>query len=77
MFGGEIERKMKESVVDKSDSVASAALIAGLKLFHRQIASESIRRWIGEITSSIQSRSAMVQFHVGSIAFRCVSFDDI
>jgi hypothetical protein len=38
MFGGEIERKVREAVVDKSDVVASAALVAGLQLFNRDVA---------------------------------------
>lgn len=43
----QIERYLKQAIVDRSPVVASAALVAGLQLFHGNV--DVIRRWASEI----------------------------
>ncbi|KAK9837106.1 hypothetical protein WJX81_003075 [Elliptochloris bilobata] len=58
---GQIERYLKQAVVDKSAVVASAVLVSAMHLLGSN--SEIVRRWTNEIQEAIQSKHAMVQFH--------------
>ena len=57
----QIERFFKQSVVSRDAVVATAALVAGLRLAPNNM--EIIKRWSNEIQEAVQSRNAMVQFH--------------
>ncbi|XP_068656175.1 coatomer subunit gamma-2-like [Aristolochia californica] len=57
----QIERYLKQAVVDKNPVVASAALVSGIHLL--QTNPDIVRRWIGEVQEAVQSRAALVQFH--------------
>jgi len=56
-----IERYFKQSIVDKNSQVASAALVSAVHLMKDN--HEIVKRWVGEITRAMESRSKMVQYH--------------
>ncbi|KAJ8450881.1 hypothetical protein Cgig2_032506 [Carnegiea gigantea] len=57
----QIERYLKQAIVDKNPVVASAALVSGIHLL--QTNPEIVRRWSNEVQETVQSRAALVQFH--------------
>ncbi|CAN6451140.1 unnamed protein product [Victoria cruziana] len=58
---GQIERYLKQAIVDKNPVVASAALVSGVHLL--QTNPEIVKRWSNEVQEAVQSRAALVQFH--------------
>lgn len=60
----QIERYLKQAVVDKSAVVASSVLAGAIQLVARAPANaEVIKRWTSEVQEAVQSRHHMVQFH--------------
>ncbi|KMZ74669.1 Coatomer subunit gamma-2 [Zostera marina] len=57
----QIERYLKQAIVDKNPVVASAALVSGVHIL--QSNPEIVKRWSNEMQEAVQSRSALVQFH--------------
>ncbi|KAJ0228758.1 Coatomer subunit gamma [Hirschfeldia incana] len=57
----QIERYLKQAIVDKNPVVSSAALVSGLHLLRTN--PEIVKRWSNEVQEGVQSRSALVQFH--------------
>ncbi|OVA04518.1 Clathrin/coatomer adaptor [Macleaya cordata] len=57
----QIERYLKQAIVDKNPVVASAALVSGIHLL--QTNPDIVRRWSNEVQEAVQSRAALVQFH--------------
>ncbi|KAL9269538.1 Coatomer subunit gamma-like protein [Drosera capensis] len=58
----QIERYLKQAIVDKNPVVASAALVSGIHLL--QVTNpEIVRRWSNEVQEAVQSRAGLVQFH--------------
>ncbi|TVU47821.1 hypothetical protein EJB05_07430 [Eragrostis curvula] len=57
----QVERYLKQAIVDKNPVVASAALVSGIHLV--QANPEIVKRWSNEVQEAVQSRSALVQFH--------------
>ncbi|XP_020088256.1 coatomer subunit gamma-2 [Ananas comosus] len=57
----QIERYLKQAIVDKNPVVASAALVSGIHLL--QTNPEIVKRWSNEVQEAMQSRAALVQFH--------------
>ncbi|KAL0348405.1 UNVERIFIED_CONTAM: Coatomer subunit gamma-2 [Sesamum angustifolium] len=57
----QIERYLKQAIVDKSPVVASAALVSGIHLL--QTNPDIVKRWTNEVQEAVQSRAALVQFH--------------
>uniref|UniRef100_A0A0C9S951 Coatomer subunit gamma n=2 Tax=Spermatophyta TaxID=58024 RepID=A0A0C9S951_9CONI len=58
---GQIERYLKQAIVDKNPVVASAALVSGIHLL--QTNPDIVKRWSNEVQEAVQSRAALVQFH--------------
>ncbi|XP_014241721.1 coatomer subunit gamma-2 [Cimex lectularius] len=56
-----IERYMKQAIVDKNPSVASAALVSSLHM--SKIAGDVVKRWANEAQEATNSDSVMVQYH--------------
>lgn len=56
-----IERYMKQAIVDKQASMASAALVSALHLA-RQVP-DGVKRWVNEAQEAVNSDHAMVQHH--------------
>eukprot|EP00210_Caulerpa_lentillifera_P007221 g6908.t1 len=57
----QIERYLKQAIVDKSPVVSSAALVSGMHLLKEN--TDLVRRWNNEIHEVINSKQDMVQFH--------------
>ncbi|KAL6560783.1 hypothetical protein OROGR_004342 [Orobanche gracilis] len=57
----QIERYLKQAIVDKNPVVASAALVSAVHLL--QTNPEIVKRWSNEVQEAVQSRTALVQFH--------------
>lgn len=58
---GQVERSIKQGIVDKEPYVASCALVSGIHLIHRS--PDIVKRWVSEVQDSINSKSLMVQYH--------------
>lgn len=61
MLLSQIERYLKQAVVDKNDMVASAALVSGMHLAAENF--DIVKRWSNEIQEAVQSKHPLVQFH--------------
>jgi len=57
----QVERYMKQAIVDRAPVVASAALASGLHLSQRS--PDSVKRWSSEVYEAVQSGSGIVNFH--------------
>ena len=57
----QVERYLKQAVVDKNAVVSSAALVSGMHLL--QTAPEIVKRWSNEVQEAVQSKSPLVQAH--------------
>ncbi|CAA7399426.1 unnamed protein product [Spirodela intermedia] len=57
----QIERYLKQAIVDKNSVVASAALVSGVHLLETN--PDIVKRWSNEVQEAVQSRAALVQFH--------------
>lgn len=58
----QVERYIKQSIVDRNPAVASAALVSAYKLAERGNM-EIIKRWAPEITERVSSEHPAVQYH--------------
>ncbi|KAG2386002.1 hypothetical protein C9374_003151 [Naegleria lovaniensis] len=65
-----LERHLKQCVVDKNPGVASAALLAGFHLSDTQKGDQLVKRWTGEIQSAVDSRFHMVQYHALALMYK-------
>lgn len=61
MLLSQIERYLKQAVVDKNNMVASAALVSGMHLVAENY--DIVKRWSNEIQEAMQSKHPLVQFH--------------
>jgi len=62
---GQIERYLKQAVVDKNAVVSSAALVSGIHLL--EVNSDIVRRWNNEVQEAMSSKNPVVQFHAISL----------
>jgi coatomer protein complex subunit gamma len=58
---GQIERYLKQAVVDKNPVVSSAALVSGIHLLQTNV--DIVKRWSNEVQEAVQSKAPLVQFH--------------
>ena len=58
---GQVERNIKQGIVDKDPYVQSSALVSGIHLIHRS--PDIVKRWVSEVQDAISSKSVMVQYH--------------
>ncbi len=58
---GQIERHLKQAIVDKAANVSSAALVSGLYLLEKN--PDLVRRWTQEVYDAVTSKNAMSQYH--------------
>lgn len=64
----QIERYLKQEIVDRNPVVASAALVSGQQLImHNK--GDVVRRWVNEVTQALDHKSAMVQYHALSLLY--------
>ena len=62
----QIERYLKQAIVDKSPVVASAALVMAQQLLANN--TDIVKRWVGEIQEAAQSKCTMVQVRMVCMA---------
>uniref|UniRef100_A0A7E4VWV5 Coatomer subunit gamma n=1 Tax=Panagrellus redivivus TaxID=6233 RepID=A0A7E4VWV5_PANRE len=70
-----IERYMKQAIVDKVPSVASAALVSSLHLLKKN--PEFVRRCANEVQEAVTSDNHMVQFHALALLYHIRSSDKL
>lgn len=71
-----IERYLKQAIVDKQPLVSSAALVAGMKLM--RTSPEVVRRWVNEVMQAVQDKNAqMVQYHALALLHAIKSNDKL
>lgn len=64
----QIERYLKQEIVDRNPVVASAALVSGQQLImHNK--GDVVRRWVNEVTQALDHKSPMVQYHALSLLY--------
>lgn len=64
----QIERYLKQEIVDRNPVVASAALVSGQQLImHNK--GDVVRRWVNEVTQALDHKSSMVQYHALSLLY--------
>mmetsp|Transcript_9822 Transcript_9822/g.22413 ORF Transcript_9822/g.22413 Transcript_9822/m.22413 type:complete len:891 (-) Transcript_9822:151-2823(-) len=69
-----IERYLKQAIVDKQPLVASAALVAGMKLMKSN--PDVVKRWVNEINQAANDKSSqMVQYHALSLLYNIKKTD--
>ena len=64
----QVERYLKQAVVDKAAVVSSAALVSGLQLLGNN--ADIVKRWMSEVQDTVQSRNPMVQFHAVALLYQ-------
>ncbi|XP_078170528.1 coatomer gamma-2 subunit, putative / gamma-2 coat protein, putative / gamma-2 COP [Carex rostrata] len=69
----QIERYLKQAIVDKNPVVASAALVSGVHLL--QTSPEVVKRWSNEVQEAVQSRAPLVQFHALALLYQIRQHD--
>ncbi|KAL9655919.1 hypothetical protein ABK040_007540 [Willaertia magna] len=67
---GNLDRHLKQCVVDKNAGVASAAILAGFHLSDSPKGEPLVKRWAGEIQSAMDSRFHMVQYHALALMYK-------
>ncbi|EFC37130.1 coatomer protein gamma 2-subunit [Naegleria gruberi] len=65
-----LERHLKQCVVDKNPGVASSAILAGFHMSDSQKGDQLVKRWTGEIQSAVDSRFHMVQYHALALSYK-------
>ena len=64
----QIERYLKQEIVDRNPVVASAALVSGqMLIMHNK--GDVVRRWVNEVTQALDHSSPMVQYHALSLLY--------
>lgn len=71
---GQIERHLKQAIVDKNSYVASAALVSGVHLMNTP-ASDAVKRWSNEAQEACNSKSNMVQYHALGLMYQIKQHD--
>jgi len=72
---GQIERYLKQAIVDRSDAVASAALVSATHLTNTDM--DIVRRWSSEIQEALNSSSPQVQFHALGLLYEIRKSDKL
>uniref|UniRef100_A0A7S2I1N9 Coatomer subunit gamma n=1 Tax=Haptolina brevifila TaxID=156173 RepID=A0A7S2I1N9_9EUKA len=57
----QIERHLKQALVDRNSFVAASALVSGIHLMH--VNGEVVRRWVNEVQTALHSENQSVQYH--------------
>lgn len=65
---GQIDRFLKQGIVDKNPFITCSALVSGLHLF--SVGPDIIRRWVSEVQESLNNKSKMVQYHALALLYK-------
>ncbi|CAG9315276.1 unnamed protein product [Blepharisma stoltei] len=71
----QMERFIKNSIVDNNDTVSSAAMIAGLKLCKSH--PEVVRRWVTEVQEKLSSKNLNIHYHAMLLLFEMKKNDPL
>ena len=63
-----VERYMKQAIVDKLPSVASAALVSSVHLMRQ--GPEVVKRWVNEVQEAVNNDNIMVQYHALGLLYQ-------
>jgi coatomer protein complex subunit gamma len=63
-----VERYMKQAIVDKLASVASAALTSSVHLMRQ--GPEVVKRWVNEVQEAVNNDNIMVQYHALGLLYQ-------
>jgi len=69
----QVERFIKQAVVDADSFVASSALLAGIRLIDD--CPEVVRRWVSEVSSAMTTKTDMVQYHALCLNYKIKRHD--
>ncbi len=70
---GQIDRYIRQAIVDKDNMVSSSAIVSGHHLLNDN--ADIVRRWANEVQEAINSNSAMVQYHALTLLYRIRQHD--
>lgn len=70
-----IERFLKQSVVDKNPFIVASTLIAGQHIIRSN--PELIKRWTNELQEVVASTNRMVQFHGLALTYQTKASDKV
>ncbi|EDV25841.1 uncharacterized protein TRIADDRAFT_55337 [Trichoplax adhaerens] len=70
-----IERYLKQAIVDRDRSVASAALVSSLHLSRENF--EIVKRWVNEVQQATSSDDHMVQYHALGLLYQIKKNDKL
>lgn len=72
----QIERYIKQAVVDRNALVSTSALVSGNQMASADPAKkETVRRWVNEVQEAVSSHSEMVQYHALALLYTIKSHD--
>ncbi|EGG23667.1 adaptin N-terminal domain-containing protein [Cavenderia fasciculata] len=69
----QVERHIKQCIVDKDPHVSSAALVSSIHLL--KVSPDTVKRWANEVQESISNKSNMVQYHALALLHRIKQHD--
>ena len=72
---GQMERFLKQAIVDKNPFIMASALSAGQQLYGTS--PEVVKRWLNEITEALTNKSKMVQYHALALLYRIRAADKL
>jgi len=72
---GQMERFLKQALVDKNPFIMASTLCAGQHLF--QTAPDVIKRWLAEIQEALNNKARMVQYHALALLYRVKQHDKL
>lgn len=64
----QIDRFLKQAIVDKNPLIVSSALVSGLLLF--RTSPEVIKRWVNDVQEALTNKSRMVQYHALNLLYK-------
>jgi coatomer protein complex subunit gamma len=71
----QMERFLKQALVDKNPFIMASTLCAGQHLF--RTAPDVIRRWLAEIQEALNNKARMVQYHALGLLYRVKQHDKL
>eukprot|EP00515_Schizochytrium_aggregatum_P011924 CAMPEP_0202078892 /NCGR_PEP_ID=MMETSP0964-20121228/6182_1 /ASSEMBLY_ACC=CAM_ASM_000500 /TAXON_ID=4773 /ORGANISM="Schizochytrium aggregatum, Strain ATCC28209" /LENGTH=928 /DNA_ID=CAMNT_0048646211 /DNA_START=65 /DNA_END=2851 /DNA_ORIENTATION=- len=72
---GQIDRYIKQAVVDRNALVSASALICGNQMATEPAKLEVVRRWVNEVQESVNNKSEMVQYQALALLYSIKAHD--
>lgn len=70
---GQIDRFLKQAIVDKNPFIVSSALVSGIHLF--RIGPDVIKRWVNEVQEALNNKNKMPQYHALILLYKIKQHD--